>query len=361
MESADKNFKMKFGGRIQFDMAWLSQDDSLSAAFGNHVSGVEFRRVRLFNEGQIYHNVHYKLQLDFASGGATFKDVFIELKYIPVVGNLRMGQFKEPFRLEVLTSSNYLTFMERPSIIAFMPERNFGAMIHNEMLGKRIGWQLGVFRNADEAGNDQDAGEDYNFTGRASWLLLNDAEHHRTMQIGVAYSSRSPKNGQYNATSRPAAHLAPKYVSTGTISDVSAMNLVNAEAVVIAGPLYVQSEYLTASASAPGNPSFSGWYGQVSYFLTGEHKSLKSSYEGLDRVKPKQNAGPTAGAWEVALRYGAINLNDGDVHGGQMSEWTFGVNWYLNPATRFAANYVRADVKDIGKSSIFETRAQVDF
>ena len=296
MESAGKNFKMKFDGHIQFDMAWLSQDDSLSAAFGNHASGLEFRRVRLFNEGQIYHDVHYKLQLDFASSGSTFKDVFIELKYIPVVGNLRMGQFKEPFRLEVLTSSNYLTFMERPSIVAFMPERNFGAMIHNEVLGKRIGWQPGVFRNADETGNDKDAGEDYNFTGRASGLRLNDAEHNRTVQIGVAYSSRSPTNGQYNAISRPAAHLAPKYVSTGTISDVSAVNLVNAEAAVVnAGPLYVQSEYFTASAGAPGSPSFSGWYGQVSYFLTGEHKSLKSSYEGLDRVKPKQNAGPTPG------------------------------------------------------------------
>jgi phosphate-selective porin OprO and OprP len=361
VESADKNFKMKFGGRIQFDMAWFSQDDSITAAFGGKTSGVEFRRVRFFNEGQFYQNVHYKLQLEFSGGEVVFKDVFIELKDIPVVGNLRMGHFKEPFRLEVLSSSKDMSFMEREAYVAFMPERNFGAMIHNEALDKRIGWQLGVFRNADDAGNDKNAGEDYNLTARVSGLLLNDTKNHRMAQLGVAWSSRSPKNGEYSVASKPAAHLAPQYVSTGTINSVSAVNLVNAEAVMIAGPLYVQGEYLTASADANNSPSFSAWYGQVSYFLTGEHMSLEGSYSGLNRVKPRQNAGPGTGAWEVAVRYGTINLNDGNVAGGEMKEWTLGLNWYLNPATRIMANYVRADVADLGKSNIFETRVMVDF
>ncbi len=362
VESADKDIKMKFGGRIQFDMAYLNQDDSIKAAFGDKTNGVEFRRVRFFNEGRFYHNLHYKLQLEFSGGAVVFKDVFVEFSHLPVVGNLRMGHFKEPFRLEVLSSSKYMSFMEREAYVAFMPERNFGAMIHSEALDNRIGWQLGAFRNASATGDDKNAGEDFNLTARISGLLLNDTDNHRVAQVGIGFSSRSPKGGEYKVASKPASHLAPKYVSTGTISDVNTVNLVNAEAVVISGPLYVQGEYLAATVNAPNNYFLYSWYGQVSYILTGEHRSLKNSYSGLNRLKPKHDAGSGgAGAWELAVRYSEINLNDGEVTGGEMKEWTFGVNWYLNPATRIMANYVRADVANLGKSNILETRVMIDF
>lgn len=55
------------------------------------------------------------------------------------------------------------------------------------------------------------------------------------------------------------------------------------------------------------------------------------------------------------------NLNDGIIQGGEMSEITFGVNWYLNPATKIMFNYVYADLVDVGKTSIGQIRYQVDF
>ena len=96
VNSQDK--QIKFGGRIMYEMAVWGPDD-----FEN--TGSEFRRVRLFSSGTMYQNVKYKLQLDFASGNIVFKDVFIELNKLPIQGNLSVGHFKEPLRLESLTSS----------------------------------------------------------------------------------------------------------------------------------------------------------------------------------------------------------------------------------------------------------------
>ncbi|MCP3930501.1 MAG: hypothetical protein GY705_15520 [Bacteroidetes bacterium] len=364
VESANKDFKMKFGGRIMFDMAFIGQDDATEDEFGELKSGLEFRRARFFNSGQIYKNIKYKIQLDFA-GKVSFKDVYIQIAKIPTIGNFRVGHFKEPFRLEALTSSKYITFMERSFHIPFSQERNSGAMIFNESKDKRIGWQLGAFRNGDGFGADKNTGGDVNITGRITGLLMKNTEKNSLLHVGAGFSSRSPEDDEYKVSSRPSAHLANKYLSTGTIENTERVTLINGEAAAVFGPFSIQGEYLSSGVNTDKTDySFSAYYGQLSYFLTGEHRPYKNSYEGFDRIKPNNNAGNGEGghgAWEIALRYGGINLNNEDVAGGEMSEITVGLNWYLNPATRFMANYVYADVVDLGKTSIFQLRFQVDF
>ena len=54
VESADKNFKLKFGGRIMVDHAFFSQNNDLESVFGElgTKNGTEFRRARFFHQGQ---------------------------------------------------------------------------------------------------------------------------------------------------------------------------------------------------------------------------------------------------------------------------------------------------------------------
>src|SRR5262245_10920724 len=52
-QSADKKFKGKLGGRLQFDMASFSEDDDAEAMVGDIPAAAEFRRVRLSLEGEI--------------------------------------------------------------------------------------------------------------------------------------------------------------------------------------------------------------------------------------------------------------------------------------------------------------------
>jgi phosphate-selective porin OprO/OprP len=148
-------------------------------------TGTEFRRVRVFNSGKLYGNIKYKLQLDFSGGKISFKDIWIELIGLPLSGNLRVGNFKEPLRLEALTSSKYISFMERGLPIAMSTERNTGAMYHTSF-SDRISLQSGVFRKGDSFGNDKEATNNVNITSRVTYLILNENE--RLLHIGGSNS-----------------------------------------------------------------------------------------------------------------------------------------------------------------------------
>jgi phosphate-selective porin OprO/OprP len=65
------------------------------------------------------------------------------------------------------------------------------------------------------------------------------------------------------------------------------------------------------------------------------------------------------------MRLSFIDLNDANVRGGQLTNATAGVNWYLNPYSKLVFNYIHAfadnPVHGNSDTSIFAARAQVDF
>ncbi len=371
LESQDKQFSLKFGGRIMVDHAYFFQNDELDSNFGPLLSksGTEFRRARLFMSGTVYSNVEFKLQFDFASGEVAFKDMYIGLTDVPGVGNIRVGHVKEPFRLDALTSSKYITFMERSFFIDFSQERNNGILVFNDFFGERLSAQAGAFRMASNNGNDILADDGYVLTGRITGLAIQNSEKRQLLHLGLGYSYRKPESKTYSIASRPESHLELKYINTETIENVNNINLANFEAAFVSGPLSLQGEYLTATVNNNAEATFKkynfdSYYGQVSYYITGESKNYKGSYEGFDRVKPKKNFGGKdkgAGAWEVALRYSNSDLENNDVLGGRQSDITVGLNWHLNPVTRIMINHVWANIENKGNASVLQGRLQIDF
>jgi phosphate-selective porin OprO/OprP len=374
LDSKDENFKLKIGGRIMTDWATIDPDSQVEDDFPDlKGSGVEFRRARLYISGTVYGRVDFKAQYDFAGGDADFKDVYLGLKKVPGVGHIRVGHFKEPFSLEELTSSKYITFMERSLPNAFSPSRNTGIMLYNPVLDKRMTWAVGYFYNADGFG---DTFEDYsntNLTARLTGLPWYADKGERLLHLGLSYSSQSRDEAHSTVRfrARPEAHMASdRLVDTGSIA-ADGVSLINPEVALVFGPFSLQGEYTTASvdSTAANDPEFSGYYVYASYFLTGEHRNYKTSKGAFDRVKPKNNfgsAGGGAGAWEIGLRLSHLDLNDEAIGGGEEDNTTVGLNWYLNPNTRVMFNYVSADLEKRtgvgdGSVSIFETRFQIDF
>jgi phosphate-selective porin OprO/OprP len=356
-QTTDK--EVTFGGRIIYDMATWGAEE-----FDN--IGTEFRRVRIYNSGKMYGTVKYKLQLDFAGGKIAFKDVFIELNKLPIKGNVRVGHFKEPLRLEALTSSKYITFMERGFPIAFAPERNTGAMYHTTF-GDKLSIQSGVFRNSDTFGNDKSATNNVNITSRITYLAISDGD--KLLHLGISNSIRKNSDNDYGFSSRAENHMGSELLSVEFTNQVKDVNIIAGEIAYVNSSLSLQGEVVQTTVNTEngqGNAPFAheiiSYYGQLSYFLTGESRSYKSSLTGFGRVKPKNNYGENGwGALEVAARFSAIDMQED----GSLEDFTIGLNWYLNPNTRVMLNYVIGELTDgageVTTENAVMMRIQLDF
>ena len=363
LDSADKSQRLRIGGRIMNDWGFFSTGDELNEAVGPVVNGTEFRRARLYLSGHMYDRVNFKAQYDFAGGSAGFKDVYMGIDKLPGAGKLQVGHFKEPFSLEMQTSSKYITFMERSLANVFAPERNSGMMIANTGMDKRLTWALGAFRDSDGFGEAGGPGN-YAVTGRVTTSPWYADGGSKLLHLGLAYSHRNPTGDTVRIRQRPEAHLTNRFVDTGRFPAES-LDLVGVEAAVVVGPASFQSEYIYNSVHQPngGDASFGSFYLQGSYFLTGERRPYRASGGHFNRVKPLHNLGDQNGwgAWEIALRYSQLDLNDQLINGGELRDVTLGLNWYLNPTTRLMWNYVFADRVELGEAHLFQTRFQVDF
>ena len=67
------------------------------------------------------------------------------------------------------------------------------------------------------------------------------------------------------------------------------------------------------------------------------------------------------GAFEVALRYSHIDLDDGaddlthgGIRGGSADNITLGLNWYPTALTKVAINYVHADIDNQSNTGLSE-------
>ncbi|MDX1502858.1 MAG: porin [Thermoanaerobaculia bacterium] len=364
VEKGDE-FQLKFGGRIQADFVFFSSDDVFDGRFGKDAldNGAYFRRARLFFEGTIYERVTFKAQYDFAGGDADFKDVYMGL--LADWGELRVGHYKEYFSLEELTSSKYLAFLERPlPVVAFVPSRNTGVGAHGKR-GDTLNWGVGVFYEADDFGRSVD-GDRLNLTGRLAYRPIYEEKGKRLLHVGFNLTNKEVEDGgTLRFRSRPGLGTGPHPVETGGLPADGAL-ISGLEVAGVQGRFWYAGEYVRADVDSPtlGDPSLDGAYVDAGWYLTrGDYRRFKTSSGTFDRQKPSdpwlRDGG--RGAWEVALRFSTLDLDDGLVSGGQSDTILVALNWYPNPATRLMLNLVHADLDVFGEVDALLMRWQVDF
>ena len=112
---------------------------------------------------------------------------------------------------------------------------------------------------------------------------------------------------------------------------------------------------------------FPGAYVTAAYILTGESHPYDRERGIFRRVIPHQDFqfGQGGGAFEVALGWAFLDLNDSDIDGGQVQTFSIGLNWYLHRYAKFQINIIDAllDEPTTGNSQavIAAVRAQVEF
>ena len=363
-----KEPEINWTAELQADFYAFNQDDASRLSVGDIENGEAFRRARIGMWGH-YGPSEYRIEMDFAQEGRpSFLDVYAGLNDLPLLGRVRVGHFLEPFSLDRVQSNRYLTFMERglPSQ-AFSPGRNMGIMANNTWLEEDGTWGIGLFRTeSDEFGDAQGDGTDSAITSRVTCLPWYDSScpDSRYLHVGMSGSARDAADDTVRFQAQPEAQLGstfpnvPFFVDTGFIPAETFM-LLGLEAAIVDGPFSVQAEcfHVPVDSISLGSLGFDGWYVQSTYFLTGEHRPYLRESGVFTRLHPYRDflryagdddnylvRGP--GAWEVAVRVSHLDLNDGDIRGGELTDFTVGLNWYLSPYMRVTSNYVHAFLDD---------------
>lgn len=381
VKSSDGEFSVQIGGRIMADYASID-DDRNPEEDGD---GSEIRRARLFVKGKVFNDWAYKSQLDFAGDEVEIKDMYLQYKgWKPVA--VTVGNHKMPFGLEELTSSKYITFMERSSnndVFAVGRKNGLSVKTHGD------NWTLAGALHMDGVDNNNvDQDENYGYGVRATFSPL--AGKTQAIHLGAAFHHQEyEKNfsagmyAQQRWRARPEIHTINTRPFDTRINGVEDADTFGLEAAAVFGPFSLQAEYFDKSISTDSSMiagakdvDFDGWYVYGSYFLTGESRAYNPKKGAFGRVKPKSVVGQGGiGAWELAVRYTDIDLYDGTMLenpaistlGEEGDILTIGVNWYATPTIRFMANYVQSTVEYPGTTSsdddidAFQVRAQIDF
>lgn len=355
---------IRWTGELQADNIWVNQNSASEATFGNIPDASDFRRARM---GMIanYDVTEFKLEMDFArSGRPSFLDVYGGIRDIPVLGRVRVGYFFEPFSLERMTSNRYALFLERSLLDSpFAPARHLGVGANNTWLDGNGTWSIGTFHTASDAFGDQ-VGNGETVTGRITWLpWYNDATGDSYLHLGSAYSYRSTWKNSVRFRTQPEASFGaeipnvPFLVDTGNIA-AGSYQLLGTEAAWVYKRLYVQSEYMMSSVNSDndGMLFFQGVYAYFSFFFTDDYREYDKETGAFKRHSPhrpflKYHGDPKdknvefgPGAWELAARISYLDLNSGNILGGQQTNLTVGLNWYLDQYTRISTNWIRAYV-----------------
>jgi phosphate-selective porin OprO and OprP len=395
-QKPDSAFTVTPCGRLSLDTANFNQD-ATDRLRGDEKNATGIRSARLGVSGSGFDVIKYQVEFDFApsptgnasdagddssntSGKVRCKSSYITITSLPLMQNIQVGYFKEPFSLERLINDNYITFMQRSvATSALAPGRHLGVMMFGDSDSENATYALGCFCEHDDALVQSDhAGADC--TGRVTWLpYYDEATNGRGLiHTGLSYSYHSPYKNEYEVEYRPESYFALKNKSS-TLTDVQDRHEIGVELANVYGPLSIQAEYYVnfIERTSYADCDAQGAYACVSYFLTGENRPYKRSRGVFERVRPYENffrvrdendsISTGKGAWELKYRYSWLDAYDNGNLGFQTChDHTVGVNWYLNPYTRFMFEYIHSGINQnqgsgVGSLDIFQARAQIDF
>lgn len=356
--SEDGKYEFEVAGRVMVDYtrSWAKFDGfnvpatpaevaaGIARAEAQEGSGTELRRARLEFKG-VYDKVwEGKIQIEYGSqdGEVDLKDVYVRYKGFANT-NITIGNHYVPIGLDTMTSSKYITFMERSQLSnGLTPDRALGvsAMTHGE------NWTLagGVFSGSGDI-NDTDEGfESLILAGRGTFapIVANDTSVHLGFNIyNKSYNdiNASKPNFEFDI----AAHDAERFLHPA-LGAVDSVLFFGPEVAVVMGPWSLQGEYGRAHVNRAGglaDVNVTSWYVLGSWFITGGNRVYEADEGVFGRSKAKN-------ALEVALRYENTDARDGAFEGGQNSVMTAGLNFYPNNHIVFKVNYVHGKGEHLG-------------
>ncbi|WP_197744673.1 OprO/OprP family phosphate-selective porin [Candidatus Nitrosacidococcus tergens] len=382
MKSTDGNFTLNLGGQIQAD--FVSTHINNINGLLNHINDLrlDLRRARINITGSLYKDWHYRFENDFGGNGFDdnlgIKNPVLTNGFFKFTGfksvNFVLGYQKVPFSLESIVGNNWTTFQERSLTNSFINNsvigrRRLGVVI--ETFGDRwIHWAAQTGFYGAGFSNIGQSTDNWGASGRITFAPI--AKPNQVIHIGGSIYYRDFEHSpNLSFIVSPESHLTDQLIGTN-IAETKNTLILNGEISTVLGVFHAQSEYTDTQIERKNNSqvNFDGWYTQAGYFLTGESRNYiprKGVYGQTNPNHPINQGG--WGAWEIAVRYSTIDLNNKGIYGGEEHNLTLGMNWWITHNALLRANYIYAiaDNNDQILSSvqdhvdIFMMRAQLNF
>lgn len=349
----DKSFEIKLRALIQADARFFFNDDSktLDDTF-------LMRRVRPTIEGTLGKNGDFRITPEFAGSSTTLFDAYAGYKFSDLF-KVRGGKFKPPVGLERLQSGSDIRFIERAHPTSLVPNRDVGLQLFGDIVKDVLTYEAGVFNGvADGVNGVTDVSDDKDFVGRifATPLKNTDIDALRGLSLGVG-GSIGKEEGEVGSTglttirSPGQASVFSYRTSTNASDNVAAdgdRTRISPQFTYYYGSLGVLGEYVISSQDVSrGDDSETldndAWQIATTYVLTGEENSFK----GINPKNPFDFSKGTWGAFELALRYSELNVDDKtfptyanpDRAVSGIQSWAIGLNWYLTRNLRSSLTY----------------------
>ena len=343
IRSGDQKFAI--GGRLQMD--WDSADSGHQTE-NKSFSDMEWRRTRINIKGSVNKNWSYKAAFDVVSDGdkANFDSGY--LKYDSRRGFMvYVGKTKADMILEQRTSDKWNSTIERSLLNTMNEKVNYLVGKPSDGAGIKLGFYnkesriSGAVSFFDAYKDDTDDDNDMIWHTTARLNYSPKFGSNKLAHFGISYGIADYKGEDANAIVQLGIHTGDKT----TLADAAAGDITvwGVETAYVSGPFSAQAEYFdndTKLVSGAKGYKWDGFYGQVSYILTGETRGYKWKDSKFDKIKPNGDLG----AWEIVLRYEDISVDDSDEGTIASKEvdvgrTVLGVNWFPTETVKIMANY----------------------
>lgn len=357
--STDQRFKYWFDNRVYIDGAAYFGENTYQGVKHEIGNGVNIRRMRFAMKAILWGRWGGEIDFDFGNNAVDIKDAY--LRYIGDNWQVKAGNFREPMSLETVTTSRYLTFLERPYSVEQAPSRNLG--IAYKTFRNRLFFEGGLFTSAvvNDLMRDQnkskgtDAG--WSVTGRFVYAPIKKDKE--ILHLGVSGSYRTPKlqeigdpvnSFRYGENAETEINRK-KYIDTDWVPYCDSKTILGLEAAYAWKNFRFQGEYMRsdirrdADRVPAGEDKFAleGFYVMGSWLINNGDYYYNMSDAEFSQVDFHEI---NKGAFEVALRYSFMDANsfkDGElipyIPGGAGETYTIGLNYHVNYNVKFMLNY----------------------
>ncbi len=349
-KSADGDFALRLRGYFQLDGRFFSNETP---------SGVDtflVRRARPIFEATVYRIFDFRLAPDFGQGTTVLFDGYVEARFSPAL-KLRAGKFKPPLGLERLQSATDLMFPERAQPTNLVPNRDVGVQLAGDLADARVQYAVGVFNGVVDGGNgDADNNDAKDLDGRLFFQPFVTARNAASgLGFGIA-GSTGDQAGTVSAPNLPAFRTGGQATFFSYRSDGSAAGTtiadgtrrrISPQATFYLGPFGLLTEYVSSKQEVrrgtdTAELTNTAWQVATSWVIGGTN-----SFRGVTPKKPFSGFGTGAGAFELALRYSRLEV-DQDAFpvfanpataARTARAWGFGLNWWANRNVRLMTSY----------------------